>query len=356
MKLQTKLLKEMVSKSIKGAGMNNLIPITQMMCIECKNKELTLITTDASNYLYITEGVDSEDFNVTVPVEIFSRLIARITSETVSLELKDSSLEVIADGTYNIELPLNESGELVSYPNPLSDFSDKGTEEAEIELSTIKCLLNTVKPALATTLEIPCYTAYYIGDRAVGTDSYKITSIPVKLFDEPMLISQDTMNVLDVFDSKTIDVYYKDNTLVFSSPNVSVYGHPFEGVADFPIEPISNLIDTEFENTVKLPKNSLLQTLDRLALFVGAYDKNAVTLTFTDKALQISSKASTGIESIEYLSKETSNNFTCEIDIEMFITQLKAQTGDTVEVHYGLPNAIKMIDNDTIQIVALLES
>ena len=49
-------LQEMVSRASKGVGNNKLIPITSLNCIEVKDNVLTLITTDATNYLYITDS------------------------------------------------------------------------------------------------------------------------------------------------------------------------------------------------------------------------------------------------------------------------------------------------------------
>ena len=46
--------------------------------------------------------------NVEVQAELFSKLVAKTTTETITLTLKESSLEVKGNGTYNIELPLDE--------------------------------------------------------------------------------------------------------------------------------------------------------------------------------------------------------------------------------------------------------
>ena len=55
MKLPTIKLQEMLAKSIKGASFNKLMPMTSMIAIKVKNKELTLTTTDGTNYLYMIE-------------------------------------------------------------------------------------------------------------------------------------------------------------------------------------------------------------------------------------------------------------------------------------------------------------
>lgn len=359
MKLQikTEKLKEMVSRAIKGASNNKLIPITSLMALELKDNTLTIKTTDATNYLYIIENkVEGDDFYVVVPVDKFAKLIARLTCETVTLTLaeKMNVLQVKGNGNYTIELPMDEDGGVIKYPDPLEDVKLEG-EGTEINLSTIQTVLNSVKPSLATTLENPCYTGYYVGDRVVSTDTYKVANMDVKLVDEPMLVSPETMNLLAVMTNEKIGMDVIDNVLVFSSPDCIVYSTKMEGLEEFAITAIKSLVDSEFESVCKLSKSGLLQVLDRLSLFVGTYDKNAITLTFTKEGLQISSKSSNGVETINYIESKKFKNFICHIDIEFFVSQIKAQVSDAVTLYYGNNNAIKMVDGNMTHIVALLQ-
>jgi len=354
LKIKAEHLKEMVSRAIKGVGNNKLIPITSLMAIELRNGKLTLITTDATNYLYIKKDkVEGKDFYVVVPVEVFSKLVMKMTCETVEMELKSNCLEVRGNGNYSIELPLDEDGELVRYPDPMRTVI-MDMKPTEISNATIVSILNSVKPALAATLEIPCYTGYYVGDTVVATDTYKISALKAKLLEEPRLISPEMMNLLAVFTTEKINVCVMDSTIVFYNDDCVVYGTSMEGLEEYQIEAISALVDTEFVSKCKIAKTHFLQLLDRLSLFVGTYDKNAVVLTFTEKGLQVSSKASSGVELIPYIESENFEDFICSVDIETLTSQVKGQASETIELYYGLDNAIKMVDGDITQIVSLL--
>lgn len=345
--------KEMVSRSIKGASCNKLIPLTSLMAVELKKKMLTLITTDSTNYLYIRDNkVEGEDFYVTVPVDTFSKLIARMTCETISLEVKNNSLEVAGNGKYLIELPQDENGEMIKFPDPLSKV--KANPLGEVQSATISSILMTAKPALATTLEVPCYTGYYVGEKVVATNTDKVCSIDARLLKNDCLISPEMMDLLAVMSAEKISVDSKDDILVFSSPDCVVYGPIMDGIEDFQIDAIMGLLDSSFPSVCKVPKTALLQLLDRLSLFVNSLDDGEICLTFTKDGLLVRSKASSGEELIPYHGSENFKEFVCGINIEYLQSAVKAQASDMVEIYYGEDNAIKLVDGNVTQIIALL--
>lgn len=353
--IATSTLQNMVAKAMKGASCNKMIPLTGLMAIELSNHKLTLITTDATNYLYVREDkVEGDDFYVVIQAEMFSKLIARLTCEKVSLELKDNVLLVSGNGKYSIELPLDEEGELIKYPDPFATFGG-GAPLEDINLSTVKLILNTAKSALADTLEVPCYTGYYVGNKIVATDTYKICGIGINLLDEPALISPEMMNLLDIFTDEKIKVIRRENVMVFETQNCTLYGTLMDSIDDYQIDAIDGLLEQGFDSSCKLAKAQLLQLLDRLSLFVSPYDKNGIYLTFTRDGLQIESKQANSVETIPYTESNDFRDFTCCVDIEMLHSQIKANTGDGITIHYGEENAIKLTDGNVVQIVALLE-
>lgn len=357
--IKTEKLKDMVSRASKGVGNNKLIPITSLMAIEVKDNVLRFITTDATNYLYITDDkFVSEDFYAVVDATVFSKLISKMTYPTVTMEIKNNSwiLEVTGNGNYRLELPLDESGGPILYPDPIDklSLSDK-TSVGIINKSTIQVILETVKPALAVTLENPCYTGYYVGDRVVATDTYKIASMDVSLFGQTHLISPEFFDLLAVMNSEKIAVDIVNDAIICKSADCVVYGRFMNGIEDYAIEAISELVDTKFDCFCAVPKNLLLQALDRLSLFVGIYDKNAIHLTFTSTGLQISSKAASGIELIAYSASDNFKDFTCSVDIQMFAQEVRAVSNDVIELYYGEDNAIKITDGNITIIVALLD-
>ena len=258
--VKTSVIKELVSRSIKGASQNKLIPLTGLMAIQLKGGKLTLITTDASNYLYVMQdNIAGDDFYVVVQVEQFSKLIGKLTCDTTILDLDNATLLVKGNGEYKIELPLDESGELIKFPDPIEIPTSTGKD---IALATIKTILNSIKPALAVTMEVPVYTRYYFGNKVVATDSYKMATLNKDVLDiDPILISPETMELLDVMTCETIQFYQDKTDIIFSSPDCIVYGHTMDGVEDYPIDVINQLVDEKFDSSCKLDKAALLSIL-----------------------------------------------------------------------------------------------
>ena len=355
--IKTVVFQELVSRAIKGASQNKLIPLTSLMAIEVKAGTLRLITTDASNYLYIRQdGVAGDDFYVVVPVEQFSKLISKMTSENLTLELDDASLTVKGNGTYKIELTLDEEGNLIQYPDPVATelMTSNPKDTKTIKLTTVKTILNTNKAALALTMENPQYTGYYVADKVVSTDSYKICCLNVPVFDEPVLIAPESMNLLDVMTVEDIDVDIFEDVMVFGSKDCTVYAHKMEGIKDFNIQAIQGCLDEEFTSSCKVSKTELLAALDRISLFVGKYDNNAVNLTFTEKGLNISSPASTGSETLEYMDSQNFVPYDYRLHIGMLQQQIKAYAADSVLIKYGNEAFVKFVDGNVVQILSTL--
>ena len=359
--MNTASLQSMVAKAVKGAGMNSDLFITQLMSITLENNLLTLETTDNNNYLYVKQNkVAGDDFSVVVVADKFAKLISKLTCQDVTLEVqsKDGELDKLVikgNGRYVLELPYDENGELIEFPNPLEQTTDEFWNSGEVQLSTIRHILNTAKASLYKNKADVCYANYYVGDRVVTTDTYIVCGIDVKIFDEPKLISPQLMDLLDVITTENIDIRYKDDVVIFETGEVTVFGVVEEGLEEYKIDAISGLLDEQFPSSCKIEKLPLTQMLDRLSLFVDVFDKNCVYLTFTKDGLNVSSKKDSGSEIIPYKESQNFADYTCCLDIDLFKTQVKAYQDDVVEILYGKENSVKLVCGNTKQIIALAD-
>lgn len=352
--IKTTKLQEMLSKAIKGASNNKLIPLTGLIAIQLKDGTLTLTTTDATNYLYIQDdGIEGDDFYAVVQVDTFAKLVARMTCETITIDLHESYMNVTGNGTYKIDIPLDEDGNPIAYPNP-AEMVNRTNQIGSLSIPTIKTIIGSLKQALMTTNDYPWYACYFVGDSVIATDTFKISTLRKKLFTEPRLVSSEQMNLLDVMWDETVDVFADGDKMLFVSPHCTLYAIEPMDIDEFSVDAIESLVTQRFGSMCKLPKNAVLRLLDRISLFVGIYDNGEICLTFTPEGLMVESKASTGTEMIPYIESFNFSDFVCSVNVGMLTSQIKAQSGDTIELWYGEDSSVKIVDGDIVAIVALL--
>lgn len=353
MKVTTSRIKEATNKAIKGASFNNLIPLTSMIGIKLSDGVLKLLTTDMTNNLCIMiDKVAGDDMDITVDAEKFGKLISKMTSDDIDLTVNESTLVVKGNGTYKLPLITDEEG-LVSFP----DIDSEVNINSSIKLTSIMSAYNINKSALAKTLENPALTGYYCGERVISTDANVITFNNFKMFDndEPVLISAQLMQLLTLNTVEDIKVAITGDRLVFITDNIIIDGAKMEGIEDFPVDAISAYLDEAFPSSCKVPKELLLSVLDRLALFIEPYDKNGAYFTFTRKGINIHSKKDASTEVINYVESKDFEPFVCCVDIPMLKEQIQANPNDTIHLYYGNENALKIENNNVIQVIALLE-
>ena len=355
MEIKTETLKAMLSKAVKGAGNNKLLPITGLMKLTVAPNELWITTTNMVNFLTVKGNLsDSDEFNgCVIEVEKFAKLVSKMTCEYVTINDKGNYLEVVGNGKYQIEIPLDENGERIVYPDPVNHTHD----ELTVKRAIIDLVLNTCKPSLATTLEVPVYTNYYIGKEVLATDTFTISALDIEMFkDKKLLMSADLMDLIGLIESEDVKFTFADENYVYvSGGDVVVYGKLEDGIEEYAVDAISQLAEQEFDSVCKFKKSEMLSTLDRIALFVGAYDDRAVRLTFTENGINVESKQANSIETIPYVASENFTQFTCMINVDMLSTQLKANMADVIEMQYGAENSVKLVDGAVTQVIALLE-
>ena len=266
--LTTRMLQEMVSKSVKGCSNNKMMPMTSIMAIQLSDGALTLITTDMTNYLYVSEGVSAEgDFYVTVRADMMAKFIASLTSEIVTFEVTDKYLEVKGNGEYKIELELDENGKMIEFPN----FEPCKKSIGKVSMSNIHTILSTIKPALSKDVVTPCYTNYFVGDSVIATDLNTINMLGVKLFEKakkPLFISTELMDLIGLCTEDTIDVRNDGDILDIISDSIQIHSTLFEYTSQYQTDDINGVIAFEYPSECSVNRNALLQTLDRIMLFI----------------------------------------------------------------------------------------
>ena len=166
----------------------------------------------------------------------------------------------------------------------------------------VKNIIDVNKSSLSKKMDVPCFCGYYMKDKVITTDEDVICLNLINVFDEPILVSSEMLELVALSGDEKITVYYEDNYLKFEASDIVVSGPENDDKELFPVDDLEAFLDENFKSTCKIPKLSMLSILDRLSLFISPFDKNGAYFTFTKRGLDISSKGSNSSEVLPYLS------------------------------------------------------
>ena len=359
LEIKTTILQDMVNKAVRGASNNKLIPLTSYMRLRVTPSAFSILTTDGMDYLEVMtdlEGYGSEE-DAVVLADTFTRLVRKLTGDTVKFNLTDKYLVVECNGTYKFELLLDDEGEPVNFtmPNEFDGFEGK-EKVGELDRATLTRIMNSLKQSLAVDTKRPQYCSYRVGDEIIATDTALISVLNTKAFETARLVSAECMNLLDaVVEDNGVAVGYKvGDAVVYDCGHAVLYSREPNGLENFNVASIKGFADAEFPRHCTVSTQALIDTFERIALFVGAYDVGAVTLVFDESNIMISSKNTSGVESIAYETVDAGENFTCIADVNSLLAVFKAQPSEVVDLYFGDSATIKIKDGDLTTILALM--
>ena len=352
--IKTSVLKDMMSKVIKGVANNKMLPVTSLIGIEKEDNVLRLMATDSLNTIIVEEPIDENDnFSVTMNADLLYKLVSKTTKDTITFEVSDDSIVIKADGKYSVELILDENGNAYTFPKPnlnMDDFKLDGV----LSKDNIDTILKTNSMSVSSLFSDECYTGYYIKDKVVTSDGYQICNNNIEVTKHPILLNKSTVSLL-INATKDIHIMISDksNWVILFSEGLTIYSHTMNDINKFKIDDISYLINVDMPYKCTIDKTKILKALDRLSLFIGVYDRNVVNITIEDDKLTLRNLQNNCSEDVPI--NNSSCKYSFNIDIEKFKNQISAYPCDEVVMYFGLDNCIKFVGGVTIQLLSLEE-
>lgn len=346
MKLNTNNLKKMLSHMSKCKP-NNLLEITNYYELLLNEDGLTITGTDGTNYIsiYSEEGAQDDEQHIIVKADQFSRLVNKTTSENIDLKVMSDYLQVKGNGTYKCEIYADED-----YP----DYDIEPDKSFRVNLNQLKHGIVAGKNAKSNTASDGVLYSYLVRDnKIIAADSIKISYTPIEGLDIETLIPPSLANLINALDGDVVTVSVDDtmSSILFEGSNVTVYGSLAEGVDEYP--DVSFMFEDAYPFKCILDTQSTLQALDRLRLFVGAYDSGAIDMTFTDGALILSTL--TGSNEILPFSKKVEGlNEEVELRINgQYLNDIvTSMLGASYELHFGDDDSLKLVSEGDAFILA----
>ena len=366
MNIKTTDLQKVANLAINGCGQNSQIPITQLFGIRTlKTKDgnfLVVGSTDTINYLYAKTKIESDEaIDICINANVFTQLVNKFTTDTISLTLKEKYLLVEADGEYKLELALLENGELLKFPRNANLEISGFPEPKVVKTEKFRKLVAYGKDALATMENEVDLNGYFVNDDMLIATNRKIM---VALKDTLGLNAVLRRKFVDLIcESKDDEVYFyelDDKNFLLTDTIMNIYSSINSPVENYPSKQISNVINnSEFEVHFKVDAKKLMNILDRVSLVVTKYEADIIELTVSGGILFVSSMKSTGAETLELLPGSEGEIINPEyvwsgkINCEWLATQLGTFDKEIIDLYIGNKICIKLVQDDVSKLISL---
>ena len=352
-KIKTDMFKALLSNAVKVCSFDKMLPLTELIELKIEDNMLFIKTTDNINTLILKQPLEGENDNMRVVVDanLINNLVNKITTEFTELLLTDNTLLITGNGTYNLELRVDESGEIIKFPEVSYDES-KANIEFEFEALANK--LETCSGAISVDDDLAEMCNYYLKDKVIATNTFKITSIDNidELKTTELFISRKLGKIIRSLILGKVKFYTEDNKVYFISQSAILSGEINRDLDKYPLQSILSFLDDTYAYHRTIEKGKLLALIDRLTLFVFDYERNELDLTFTKDKLTATNSKQTSNETISYEGEDDLIEFICSVDLKCLKAQVESLNAEKVELYFGSDKTIKFVDGNITAIVA----
>lgn len=359
--IRTELLQDSCAKILNAVDSNVLSAVTETLEISASNGVFTMAVTNREYFVEIKMNIEvSDEFHATVNANLFLKLIAKVTSETIELTTNGNSLHIKCNGDYKIPL-IYDGDALMELPRI---NIENVNEEFDIDSSVLRSMVNyNSKELQKGTISKPIQRLYYLDSNGAVTFT---TGACVNKFDIDMksklLLNDKLVKLFKLFKDTKVKMTVGHNpinddtvaTVVkFEAPNISisaVLNCEDTMVVTFPVEVIRGRADTMYPHTVAINKDLLIQAIDRLMLFSQAASKSDLSLSiiklqFSSNSVTVSDRMDVNKEDIPYnTSIEGLDNYVAFIDSSDLTKTLMSCTNQFVTCNFGNSQAFVLTE------------
>lgn len=346
--IRSEEFKLICSKILTAAESNALAPLTDTVELRTENNYLYINVTNKEYFASCKLDVGVvEAFHATVNADLFLKLIAQITTDTIELSIRDTHLIIKANGTY--KLPMIFSGEeLIELPrieiqNPTSQFN--------IDSNILLSILQYNSKELTKGAISKAVQKYYYVD-AQGALTFTSSTACVNSF----MLPQDIQFLLSDRIVKLFKLFKGENvvfTLGFDSlsESITLTKVRFESettcitaiiscddsiLRSVPATGIRGRANYEYPYSITVNKDAMLQTINRLILFAP---KDTINLyskcEFKRDCVIVYDLKGEMHEEVYYTGNTINDEYDAVLDFITLKTTLESCTEPYINIHFG---------------------
>ena len=358
--IRTELLQDSCAKILNAVDSNVLSAVTETLEITCKDNVFALAVTNREYFVEVKMKVEvTEEFHATVNANLFLKLIAKVTSETIELASDGNSLHIKCNGNY--KLPLIYDGEaLMTLPRI---NIEEVNESVDIESTTLHTIVSYNSKELSKgTISRAVQRLYYLDREGAVTFT---TGACVNQFainmSSKLLLNDKLVKLFKLFKDTKVKMTVGhnrigDNSFVnvakFEAPNIeisAVLNSDEKMFVEFPVAAIRGRANVVYPMSVSINKDSLIQAIDRLMLFThnGANESafSTVRMNFNAEGVVICDQLGVNTEQVLYSkSAEGVDSYSALIDSNDLTKTLQSCTNQIVQISFGNNEAFTLAE------------
>lgn len=363
--IKTDDIKAMCAKILPALDINNYSMLTEVLQMTVTDGVLDIAITNKEYYVNVKFPMPNvTDFRATVKAATFIKLIERITTENIEFCINNTDLVIKGNGTYKLPL-IYDDDKLVELPTiEIYNILNKFTISGEILRS-----INTYnsKELLKGTIFKPVQNMYYVDNEGAITftngaciNNFKLSQ-PVSLLLNGKLVKlfnlfEPNVEVNFEFGVDAISKNIEQTKVKFYTDNIfitAILSCDSTMMKSFPVNAIRNRLNSNYEYSVTVDKNYLLEALDRLSIFVSNIKGSPYIIfdVFKDKII-MSDINHENIEEISFINdiSGVEDKYSMALDLNDFKLTLTNYNGQDVTFRFGDRQAV-LIPNGNINII-----
>ena len=355
--IRTDVFQDTCNKILSAVDTSVLSPITETMEICVEDGIMYTRVTNMEYYVEVRTPVEVEsNFKVAISANKFLKLISQVTTEVITLSIKDTFLEVKANGTYKFPLVF-EGSNMLELPR-----LNVGVVSTEVDMT--KAMLNSIATYNAKELsrskgnvQNMAQRMFYIDEK--GCITHSATGACINFFDlsspVKILVPQKVVKLFKLFGDDVIKmtVGHENITDEITQVRISFEGESVTIVASLPFE--ERLVDEvpaevlRRKSTVDYPyqatfeKNDIISSINRLLVV----SNNVATfgslgeLVFSPTELTIRDIKRDNDDKVLYINDaQVTGEYSAILDLEDLKITIEACNEQYVTLFFGDSKAI----------------
>ena len=362
-------LKNICSTILTAVDSSELSKITETLELKVEDSFFYMNVTNKEYYARVKMPISiQETMHATVNANLFLKLIAQTTSETVELTNENNYLKVKGNGEYKLPLIFDEEGNLLDLPEI---NIDNVTSEFEIDSETLNSILKfNSKELTKGIISKPVQKLYYIDNSGCITftsgacvNNFTLDN-PIKI-----LLNNKIVKLFKLFKSGKVNFSLGHDAISesiiqtkvrFETDDIcitAIISNDDSLLNSVPVKAIRDRANTLYDYSVSLNRLELLDCINRLMLFSSGISGKDIlkpysSFEFNKEYVTVYSVDHSNSEQLYY---NKSLNIEDKYDAILDLVELKATldncTDQYITIRFGNHQAIVIARNNILNVI-----